>query len=291
MLLVEVGAVEFLSQLRLHCDPSLHSLIDEVLEQLLTLPQSSVPQTGGATPSTVMSQSVRPPPSDRAHLKGVHPSLSAVSSDDHLQGPLSRGTERPVAMPADTELSETSQQTFSTEATTDFGSYLDVNRESFGNCGLSAVSSFGTVQPGTYSGLPLQYLQRTDSLSTSTQSNLSSVSSSACASSQGSLNSHGGTVDSRAGLASTAGGMPSQKTRERPASFPYTGSVTTDSALQGDSLGTAQTEERTAPGDLRNTFFFYPSSPWETSLWLKGLGGKIKLLLLFFYTCISRHVC
>ena len=41
--LVDLGGVEFLSQLRLHCDESLHSLIDEVLEQLLQQPFTNPP--------------------------------------------------------------------------------------------------------------------------------------------------------------------------------------------------------------------------------------------------------
>ena len=41
--LVDLGGVEFLSQLRLHCNESLHSLIDEVLEQLLQQPFTNPP--------------------------------------------------------------------------------------------------------------------------------------------------------------------------------------------------------------------------------------------------------
>ena len=39
--LVSVGGVEFLSQLRGYCDPSLHSIIDDTLEHLLRAPLSS----------------------------------------------------------------------------------------------------------------------------------------------------------------------------------------------------------------------------------------------------------
>ena len=39
--LVDIGGVEFLSQLRQNCDPSLHSLIDETLEHLLRIPSTS----------------------------------------------------------------------------------------------------------------------------------------------------------------------------------------------------------------------------------------------------------
>ena len=38
---MEIGGVEFLSQLRLHSDSSLHSFIDKIIEQLLKLPQSA----------------------------------------------------------------------------------------------------------------------------------------------------------------------------------------------------------------------------------------------------------
>ena len=40
--LVELGGVEFLSQLRMHCDPSLHPLVDEVLEHMMMLPSNLV---------------------------------------------------------------------------------------------------------------------------------------------------------------------------------------------------------------------------------------------------------
>ena len=40
-ILVEIGGVEFLSQLRLHSDSSLHSFIDKIIEQLLKLPQGA----------------------------------------------------------------------------------------------------------------------------------------------------------------------------------------------------------------------------------------------------------
>ncbi|KAL5467654.1 hypothetical protein EMCRGX_G031915 [Ephydatia muelleri] len=56
--LVDLGGVEFLSQLRLHCDPSLHPLIDEVLENIMMLPSDLVGMTppGNCTiPSTTSS--------------------------------------------------------------------------------------------------------------------------------------------------------------------------------------------------------------------------------------------
>ena len=39
--LVDIGGVEFLSQLRQNCDLSLHPLIDGTLEHLLTIPSTS----------------------------------------------------------------------------------------------------------------------------------------------------------------------------------------------------------------------------------------------------------
>lgn len=39
--LVDIGGVEFLSQLRQYCDPSLHSLIDDTLEHLLRILSNS----------------------------------------------------------------------------------------------------------------------------------------------------------------------------------------------------------------------------------------------------------
>ena len=45
-ILVEIGSVEFLSQLRLHSDPSLHPLIDKIIEQLLKLPQNAADSAG-----------------------------------------------------------------------------------------------------------------------------------------------------------------------------------------------------------------------------------------------------
>ena len=41
--LVDMGAVDFLSHLRPHCDPSLHPTIDSILEKLLRIPPSLLP--------------------------------------------------------------------------------------------------------------------------------------------------------------------------------------------------------------------------------------------------------
>ena len=55
--LVEMGAVEFLSQLRPHCLPSIHPTIDDILEKLLRIPPSLFPPSpslgaGGGLQST-----------------------------------------------------------------------------------------------------------------------------------------------------------------------------------------------------------------------------------------------
>ena len=55
---LEIGAVEFLSQLRLHCDASLHSSIDGILERLLRVPHSSLASSShGAANSKPYSSS------------------------------------------------------------------------------------------------------------------------------------------------------------------------------------------------------------------------------------------
>lgn len=49
---MEIGGVEFLSQLRFHCDPSLHPLVDEILEHLLKLPHVLFPSTSPSAPGS-----------------------------------------------------------------------------------------------------------------------------------------------------------------------------------------------------------------------------------------------
>ena len=51
--LVDLGGVEFLSQLRMHSDPSLHSLVDEALENIMMIPSDLV----GLTPQSSTSSS------------------------------------------------------------------------------------------------------------------------------------------------------------------------------------------------------------------------------------------
>jgi len=48
-MLLEMGGVEFLSQLRLHSHESLHSLIDTILDHMLNLREMSVIQSGSVT--------------------------------------------------------------------------------------------------------------------------------------------------------------------------------------------------------------------------------------------------
>ena len=118
-ILVEVGGVEFLSQLRLHCDPSLHPLLDEILEQLLKLP-GSVVSGDNATPTSA---------------NGVSP-LNEPWGTSAVQ----QYSDVPV-------LSQSSQYTFTTESTSDFGSYPQVSARSF-------------QLTDEYTGLPQQYLQK-----------------------------------------------------------------------------------------------------------------------------------
>jgi len=55
---VDLGGIEFLSQLRLHCDESLHPLIDEVLEQLLQQPFTNPPPPVPKKPPSVVPELV-----------------------------------------------------------------------------------------------------------------------------------------------------------------------------------------------------------------------------------------
>ena len=48
-MLLEMGGVEFLSQLRLHSHESLHSLIDTILDHMLNLREMSIIQLGSVT--------------------------------------------------------------------------------------------------------------------------------------------------------------------------------------------------------------------------------------------------
>ena len=48
-MLLEMGGVEFLSQLRLHSHESLHSLIDTILDHMLNLREMSIVQLGSVT--------------------------------------------------------------------------------------------------------------------------------------------------------------------------------------------------------------------------------------------------
>ena len=132
---VEIGAVEFLSQLRLHCDPSLHPLIDEILELLFKLPQGAISQMNSPASHT---------PSVEQQYTHYHEAQEP--SDVRTAG------------------IELTQDTFTTESTTDFGSYLEISKQ-----------SFGVGEPRSLPYLPQCYLQKTVSLS-NTQSEPSSES-------------------------------------------------------------------------------------------------------------------
>lgn len=139
--LVEIGAVEFLSQLRLHCDPSLHPLIDEILEHLLKLPPSTVSTESAVQDSYLPLTSDSPPQLHNQRKNGSKRTGTVLSAlGQHFQPLESQGG-----------LSQSSQQSFTTETTSDFGSYLQVSRQ-----------SFGLVDEALdYTGLPLKYFQRT----------------------------------------------------------------------------------------------------------------------------------
>lgn len=184
--LVEIGGVEFLSQLRLHSDPSLHPLIDEVLEQLLKLPQSATdtldsetaPQEYNSSGTSLPSLASANPPSDSSSGERVQDSSSERGSNmaiasvavSEVHKPSDQRLQSAMDSTSSGELSKesSSQQTFTTESTTDYGSYLQVSKQSFGL----------TDESTPYTGLPPQYLERTFSVSTSAQSNASGSTSS-----------------------------------------------------------------------------------------------------------------
>ena len=148
--MVEVGGVEFLSQLRLHCDPALHSLIDDILEQLLKLP------TAINQDSTISSD---------------NPSLfSSLTSFEHPEAVY--GLSKPLPMSGGgSDLTSSSNNTplstantgaksvtqgggdlpgYSSLSTSDVGSYMEISRESFG---------LRTATNGGRADLPSQHLE------------------------------------------------------------------------------------------------------------------------------------
>jgi len=103
---VEIGGVEFLSQLRLHSDPSLHPLIDEVLEQLLKLPQSATDTLDSETAPPKFHSSGASLPS----LANANP-LSDSSSGERLQDSSSdQGSNIAIASVAVSEVHKPSDQ-------------------------------------------------------------------------------------------------------------------------------------------------------------------------------------
>ena len=179
-ILVEIGGVEFLSQLRLHSDPSLQPLIDEVLEQLLKLPQNAADTLDSETAPpkyrnsgvSLLPLASANPPSDGSNGERLQDSSDQGSNHK----PSDQILQSAVAFTSSGELSQgsSSQQTFTTESTTDYGSYLQISRQSFG---LTDDSS-------PYTGLPPQYLERTFSGTQSSASGSHSLSSVETAESQ-----------------------------------------------------------------------------------------------------------
>lgn len=81
-MLLEMGGVEFLSQLRLHSHESLHSLIDSILDHMLNLREMSVIQLGFVTnnqSSHNLSNNIVVPVSAAPLASPVNASLSAHS--------------------------------------------------------------------------------------------------------------------------------------------------------------------------------------------------------------------
>ena len=129
--LVEIGAVQFLSQLRVHSDPSLHVTVDTVLEHLLKLPQAST-----NSPTSAASQRLV-----HHHYPTGTPPHSRDESPHFPQQ--SQGS---------------SQQTFSTDYTSDVGSYQsskaslwEVNSPSSAPASLPQQYLDKTLSPGTAS--------------------------------------------------------------------------------------------------------------------------------------------
>ena len=82
-MLLEMGGVEFLSQLRLHSHESLHSLIDTILDHMLNLREMSVIQSGSVTDgqsSHNLSNNITIPVTAAPLASPVNASLSATET-------------------------------------------------------------------------------------------------------------------------------------------------------------------------------------------------------------------
>ncbi|XP_064398202.1 rotatin-like isoform X3 [Halichondria panicea] len=116
--IVEVGGVNFLSQLRPHCNPALHPLIDDILEQLLRLPTL---HTSCNTSTTSFEH-------PEAAYSSKSPSIATTTgefADNESSGPTNGKCIR-----TDSDISAASS--LNTVRTSDVGSYMEISRESFG---------------------------------------------------------------------------------------------------------------------------------------------------------------
>ena len=103
--------MEFLSQLRLHSDPSLHPLIDEILENLLKLlvPTSSSMDDGHAHQDTPLKSPNVPSDEERNATEVTSTFLSEYTSDmaSYSQHHILKSLPRPQHLPSPSDSSPT----------------------------------------------------------------------------------------------------------------------------------------------------------------------------------------
>ena len=86
-MLLELGGVEFLSQLRLHSDESLHGPIDAILDHMLNLREMSIIQSGSITDTHSNNMTVIPAPVATATpINAVLSAQSFVTETTTLSG-------------------------------------------------------------------------------------------------------------------------------------------------------------------------------------------------------------
>ncbi len=118
--MLEVGGVEFISQLRPHCDTALHPIIDDILEQLLQLPTTPQESFSSSTTSFEHPETVHINHSDPHSINSAEQfSEHSVSKDP--------GTLSQNGCPGNDVMSASA----STVHTSDVGSYMEISRESF----------------------------------------------------------------------------------------------------------------------------------------------------------------
>ena len=147
---VEVGGVEFLSQLRLHCDPALHSLIDDILEQLLKLPAAINQNSATTSDSNSLFSSL----TSFEHPEAVYPPSKPTPTSEGGNDSTSSSSNTPLSH-SNTGATSVPQPGgdppgYSSLSTSDVGSYMEISRESFG---------IGTAVHRGTTGLPGQCLR------------------------------------------------------------------------------------------------------------------------------------